>query len=173
MRIVVLLVVWLTCTVGSSPWAEAQHGKFPERGSPAAWKKASAIYNKAIYLRRHGKTLASLPLYDECIRIYPFDSDFYMNAAMAYSKNPKTLGRAETLIKKGIELEDTAYDLQSEYSVILVKMGRFVESRDLLQGTMDLVVTPEQSKVRVLKLKELDDLIECQKLKQQKQRALH
>ncbi len=159
MRIAIFLAVLLTCTFVGCPVAEAQGGKFPGRGSRAAWVKASAVYNKANYYCRVGKISAALPLFEESIHLYPFDPDFYMNAAIAYGKNPKTLDQAEKLIKQAIGLEPTAYDLQSEYAVILARRGRLVKAREVLRRTSTFVKTPVQSTRRDLKLKELDQAI--------------
>lgn len=159
MRIVVLVVVAVCCVLAGGHTAGAQGGKFPGKGQRSDWAKANQLYNQANTFLRAGQNRAAIPLYEDSLRLYPFDSDFYMNAATAYAANRETLARAQDLIEKGIKLNPTEYVLQSQYAVILVRRGRLVEARDVLQRARLLKKTQAQSIKLDARLRELGQTI--------------
>jgi tetratricopeptide (TPR) repeat protein len=141
----------------SSLPATAAGAEFPGKGNKKDWVRASKLYDQALSQRKRGNIDRAVTMYEEAIKIYPYDADFYLNLAIHYSRDKKNYERAEELVKKAIELKPDAYAFQWELAATYLAQGKLDAGKEVLNKAKSLKKTPEQETELNETLKKIDE----------------
>jgi len=104
------------------------NGKFPGKGNYRQWKKAAALYSRAVRAEQDGRKDEAMHLYELAIDVYPFDADFYLNLGLLYENEMRDAAGAEGMYKKGLALEPDHPELQLAWASLLCDKGEISES---------------------------------------------
>lgn len=133
--------------------------KFPGKGNKKDWVKATRTYDQAIALRKKNDIDGAIKLYEEAIKIYPYDGDLYLNLAVHCARDKKNFARAEELINKAVELNPDNYELQWERAVILIDQNKVAEAKVVLEQAQKLKKTDDQAKELANVLKQVNEAL--------------
>ena len=107
----ILLLGLASCLVMHSSVAFADSkGKFPGKGSYQDWQRADSLYNEATNLLQSGNYDEAISKIQAAIAIYPFDSAYFHNLGVCYSKRKHQgdLSLAEEAHRSSISLDPCA-----------------------------------------------------------------
>ena len=104
------------------------NGKFPGKGDYRQWKKAAALYSRAVRAEQDGHKDKAMHLYELAIDVYPLDADFYLNLGLLYENEKRDMDGAESMYKSGLALEPDDPELQLAWASLLCDKGEISES---------------------------------------------
>lgn len=137
--------------------------EFPGMGSEKDWVKAAHVYDRGLSLRKRGNIDQAMTLYEEAIKIYPYDPDFYYNLAIHYARDKNNFDRAESLIGKAIELKPQDYLCHWEKAAILLRQGKIEEAKTSLEQARPLTRTAAQQSEYDSVLAKIDEQLRPEK----------
>lgn len=131
--------------------------EFPGQGDKKDWQKASRIYDQALAIRKKGDVDQAIKLYEEAIKVYPYDGDFYYNLSIHYSRDKKDYARAAETIDKAIELKPSNYQFQWQKAVILLAQANLDDAKKVLTDSNKLKKTKAQQTEFDSTMKKIDE----------------
>lgn len=141
--------------ISSLPAQAAQ--EFPGKGDKKDWIKACQVYDKALSMRKRGQVDEAIKLYEQAIKLYPYDGDFYYNIAIHYARDKKDFAKSEDLINKAVELKPQVYSVLWERAVIAIDQNKLEDARGYIVEANKLKKTDEQQTELDSVLKQVDE----------------
>jgi tetratricopeptide (TPR) repeat protein len=120
------------------------NNKFPGKGDPASWEASRKIYHQANVLSDKGKGDEAVRLFEQAIRIYPYDADYYDNLGHTLEDLKLDFAKAEFAYRTGMKVEPDDAHIRISYAGLLFEQKKIDESERMIHETEKLPVTSEE-----------------------------